>query len=106
LTIPKKDADKMVRLAQEGKTIADMWRDDFERRYAYEDIYWAVRGQGQASALGLQRSISNRLKKLARCSQTERDAIIEEVGELGRHIYDNLRTNQKKLESIRRALGE
>ncbi len=106
MAIPKNDSDKMRRLAQEGKTIASICRDDFHEAYDYGDIFWAVRGEGQASALGMQRSITNRLKKLANCSASERSTIIQEISELGRRIYDNMMTSQKKLEVIRKALGE
>jgi hypothetical protein len=105
VSIPSRDLDKMRRLTQEGKSIASIWRDDFQEAYDYWDIFWAV-GEGQASAVGMQRSITNRLKKLATCDPSERSTIIQEVGDLGRRLYDNMMINQKKLESIRKVLGE
>lgn len=105
MTIPKADVQRMARLAQEGKTIADIWREDFQEKYPYWDVYWAIRGEGQASALGVKRSISNRLKKLETCGRADRHAIIREIGDLVWHLYGNYRASQDKIERVRQGLG-
>ena len=101
--ISEKDSELMKRLAQEGKPISRIMYEDFPK-IDYWDIYWAVYGQGQRSANGMKRMISNRLKWLEKATSEEKKKIINETNELVWHLYDNFKQNQKKLENIRNIL--
>jgi hypothetical protein len=50
--------------------------------------------------------IANRLKKLVNASEEDRKRILEELNGLVWNLYNNHKTNQKKLQEIRRKLGE
>ena len=104
-TISKKDSGRMRRLAQEGKQISRIVADDFPE-LDYWDVYIEVYGAGERSSRGIKKMISIRLNKLVDASKTERRAIVEELHELVWHLYDNHKTNQRKIDTIRRALQE
>ena len=53
---------EILRLVEEGSQIAQIARRF--RHLDYADVYWAARGEGQRSALGTKRMISNRLISL------------------------------------------
>lgn len=100
----KKDKEKIQELAKEGKPISKIMYSDFPE-YDYWDIYEAVYGAGGKSALGVKRTIANRLRTLSSAGKRrERNIIIEEVEDLVWHLYDSLKSSQKKLEAIRKAL--
>ncbi len=93
-------------LAQEGKQISKIWENDFPE-YEYWDIYEAVYGGGGKSALGVKRTIANRLITLSETrKKVERTEIIQEVEELVWHLYDSLKSSQRKLEAIRKTLDK
>ena len=102
----KKDRTQIQVLAKEGKPLSKIMESDFPEYY-YWEIYDAVYDAGGKSALGVKRTIANRLKTLSETSKkNERTEIIEEIEELVWHLYDGLKTSQKKLSAIRKALGK
>jgi len=105
MTISKSDTAKMKRLVQEGKSVADIWRQDFPQ-HEYWDVYWAIRGTGEQSARGIKLMITNRLNKLIACRPAERRGLVNELQGLVWHLYENHRTSQKKFAQIRKVLGE
>lgn len=62
MAVPKKDSEQMQRLAQEGKQISKIQKEDF-KEYSYLDIYIEVYGSGERSSLGIKRMITGRLNK-------------------------------------------
>lgn len=104
--ITKADSKKMQRLAQEGKKISAIRKEDFPA-LSYWDVYVEVYGSGKRSALGVKRMITTRIEAVAASkSKNERMAIAEELQELVWHLYDNHKLNQTKLAKIRAALAE
>ena len=102
----KKDKVAIQSLAQEGKQISKIMEKDFPE-YDYWEIYQAVHDGGGKSALGVKRTIANRLTTLSETrKKSERTEIIEEVEELVWHLYESLKTSQIKLEAIRKALNK
>ncbi len=101
-----KDRTKIQILAKEGKPISKIMESDFPE-YEYWEIYEAVHDGGGKSALGVKRTIANRLNTLSETrKKNERTEIIEEVEELVWHLYDGLKSSQKKLSAIRKALDK
>jgi hypothetical protein len=105
MDVSKKDADKMRRLAGEGKTIAKIQREDFPD-HDYWDVYLEVYASGQRSAQGVKKMITSRLNQLADADKATRQGIIEELHGLVWHLYENHKGTQKTLRRIRQALGE
>lgn len=103
--IPKKDADKMKTLVREGKQISKIVAEDFPQ-YDYWDVYSEVHGAGEQSAQGIKWMITNRLNQLAAASTQTRQSIIDELNDLIWYLYENHKSNQRKLNEIRRILGE
>lgn len=102
----KEDKVEMQALASEGKQISKIMQQDFPE-YDYWEIYEAVYDGGGKSALGVKRTIANRLETLISTGRTqEREAIVEEVDDLVWHLYENLKAGQKKFESIRKILDK
>lgn len=102
----KKAKNAIQSLAQEGKQISKIMEQDFPE-FEYWEIYEAVHDGGGKSALGVKRTIANRLNTLADTrKKDERTEIIEEVEELVWHLYDSLKTSQQKLQAIRKALDK
>lgn len=102
----KKDRTQIQVLAKEGKRLSKIMESDFPE-YDYWEIYEAVYDAGGKSALGVKRTIANRLKTLSTTrKRNERVEIIEEIEELAWHLYDGLKTSQKKLSAIRKALDK
>jgi len=98
------DKRKMRILAKEGKPISRIM-EDFPGE-SYWDIYFEVYGNGERSALGVKRMISNRLNQVVDATKQERKRIVDELNGLVWHLYDNHKANQKKLQAIRKTLGE
>lgn len=96
----KRDSEKMIKLAREGKAISKIAEEDFPE-YFYWDIYVEVYGAGEKSAVGVKRMISNRLKKLPSLSTNEQQYMIDEINELVWHLYNRYRESQVKLDDIR-----
>lgn len=106
MDITKADSQKMRRLAQEGKQISKIVAEDFPK-HDYWDVYWEVYGSGERSSRGMKRMISNRLSALVQKKSTnERKAILQEIDDLVWHLYENHKKNQKKIDRIRKILGE
>jgi len=102
----KKDKTGIQALAQEGKQLSKIMEQDYPE-YEYWEIYEAVHDGGGKSALGVKRTIANRLATLVETGKRqEREDIIEEVEELVWHLYDSLKTSQQKLQAIRKALDK
>ncbi|WP_046168406.1 hypothetical protein [Chromobacterium vaccinii] len=90
-------------LAREGRQISQIAEEYPE--YDYSDVYWAAYGEGERSALGVKRMITNRLNSLVdEKSSRKRQEIVDETNELVWHLYEKLKSSQTKLESIRNAL--
>jgi len=101
-----KDKTSIQALAKEGKQLSKIMEQDFPE-YEYLEIYEAVYDGGGKSALGVKRTIANRLNTLSETrKKEERTEIIEEVEELVWHLYDSLKASQKKLGAIRKALEQ
>lgn len=105
MVVPKNDSQKMQRLAQEGKQISKIQKEDFSN-YSYWDVYIEVYGAGERSSRGIKRMITERLNKLISSPKSERRIIVSEIDELVWHLYDNHKINQKKIDAIRKALKE
>ena len=102
----KKDKTAIQSLAKEGKQLSRIMDQDFPE-YEYWEIYEAVHDGGGKSALGVKRTIANRLTTLAETRKKgERTEIIEEIDELVWHLYDSLKVSQRKLDAIRKALDK
>lgn len=105
MAISKSDAEKMRLLAQEGKQITKIVLEDFPH-LDYWEVYFEVYSVGERSSQGIKYMITARLNAMAAStSKSERTAIAEELHELVWHLYENHKTNQKKLSKIRAALG-
>ncbi len=105
MAISKQDSQRMVRLAQEGKQISRIASEDFPK-LDYWDVYIEVYGSGERSSRGIKRMITNRFDWLDGASKADRKALIEELRELVWHLYENHKSNQKKIDKIRKALME
>ena len=55
----------MQRLAQEGKKIADIWKQEFPKM-TYWDVYFEIYGAGGRGAMGVKRMITNRINSIAK----------------------------------------
>lgn len=106
MSIIKKDKEAIQRIAKEGKTISRILDEDFPE-LNYWEIYDIVYSSGGKSALGVKRSIANRLIAISNSqSDKEQQKIIQEVDELVWHLYRSLKFNQKKLDTIRKVLNK
>lgn len=105
MAVTKKDSAEMNRLAQEGKQISKIQKEDF-KEYSYWDIYIEVYGSGERSSVGIKRMITGRLNKLINSPKNERRLIVKEIDELVWHLYENHKINQKKIDTIRKALKD
>jgi len=104
MTISKRDADTMKNLVREGKQITRIVEEDF-RQYDYWDIYYKVYGSGEQSAQGVKWMITNRLNQLSSADAQTQQEIVEEISDLVWYLYENYKRSQRKLDSIRKALG-
>jgi hypothetical protein len=106
MAISKSDSNKMRELAQEGKPISKIVNDYFPE-LDYWEVYLQVQGQGGHSAVGVKRTITNRLNEMVtNPSKPEREAIAKELNDLIWTLYNDHKTNHDKLRKIRGALGE
>ncbi len=102
----KKDKLEIQALAKEGKRLSKIMEQDFPE-YDYWEIYEVVHDSGGKSALGVKRTIANRLATLAGTGRKkEREIVIEEVEDLVWHLYESLKSSQQKLQAIRKALDK
>jgi len=100
----KRDSEKMIKLAREGKQISKILQEDFPN-YDYWDIYCEIYGAGERSALGVKRMITNRLCKLTATPANEQQVIIDEINDLVYHLYSRFKENQEKLDEIRSTIA-
>ncbi len=106
MDITKADSEKMRRLVREGKQIKKIVQEDFPN-LDYSDVYAEVYAHGDRGAIGIKRMISARLLDLVeKKSKGDRKAILQEIDDLVWQLYDNHKKNQRKLDKIRKALGE
>jgi len=105
MDISKKDVATMQRLAQEGKQISKIQREDFPR-YTYDQIYAEIYDAGIRGAQGIKRMVTANLNKLVHAKKEERKAMIIQLQRLVTDLYENHMKNQKKLGKIRKALEE
>src|SRR5260370_18378792 len=104
MTITKADSQKMQRLAQEGKTIIKIFREDFPKE-SYWDVYFEVYGGGERSSLGIKRMITARINAMAKStSKSESATMADELHGLVWHLYENHKANQRKLSKIKERL--
>ncbi|MDP2855779.1 MAG: hypothetical protein Q8N90_01500 [bacterium] len=103
MSIPKKDVEQMKNLAKEGKQISKIVTQDFPQ-YSYWDIYSEVYGSGMQGAQGVKVMITKRLNQLVKANTSERQEIVEELNYLICDIYNRCRSNQSKLDNIRKIL--
>lgn len=96
----KRDRERIIQLAREGKQISNIWEDNFSN-YDYWDIYEVIYGAGERSAVGVKRMITNRLNKLPSLSKSEQEEMITEIDDLVRYLYTRYKESQRKLDSIR-----
>ena len=106
MAISKKDKLSIQSLAQEGKNISKIMDEDFPE-LDYWEIYEVVHDGGGKSALGVKRTIANRLNNLAKTrKKQERNEIIEEVEELIWHLYESVKSSHRKLDAIRKVINK
>lgn len=106
MEISKVDSKKMQRLAQEGKKISAIHKEDYPQ-FGYWDIYVEIYGAGKRSAMGVKRMITSRINAVAESkSKQERLEIAAELQELVVHLYSDHKKNHVKLAKIRSALQE
>ncbi len=104
MPIPVRDANKIRNLVKEGKQISRILAEDFPD-YGYWEIYAEAYSAGEISALGVKRMITNRLNQLVEASGQRRQDIIDELDDLVWYLYNNYKSSQSKLDSIRQILG-
>lgn len=106
MAISRSEAQKMRRLAQEGKQISKIVSEDYPH-LEYWEVYLEVYSAGERSSRGIKRMITTRLNAMAASKRkSERAAIAKELNDLVWHLYENHKTNREKLAKIRRALSE
>jgi hypothetical protein len=103
--LDERDTKKMIQLAREGKRISKIWEVDFPN-YDYYEIYGEIVLAGEKSIMGVKRMITTRLKKIAAASDSKRDGLIDEVNNLVLYLYVRNKEHQKKLDEIRKVIGE
>ncbi|MCH8542303.1 MAG: hypothetical protein LAT61_01910 [Alcanivorax sp.] len=100
MSIQKHELDKMNEALRNGSTVAKIAQK--YKQYDYWEIYWAV---NDASILGKKRAITNRIKKIVSTRKKEdREVLAEEAKELLNELYDQLKSNSKKIVDIDRIL--
>lgn len=101
----EKDRIAIQTLAKEGKQISKIAEQDFPE-YGYWEIFQVVWEGGGKSALGVKRTVTNRLATLLNTTDDGiRADIVEEIGGLVQHLYDSLKNSQQKLDTIRQTLN-
>ena len=96
----KRDSEKMIQLAREGKLISKICDEDFPQ-YDYWDVYFEVYEAGEKSSVGAKRMITNRLNKLSSLPKKEQAELIKEIDKLVCYFYDRYKESQQKLDDIR-----
>ena len=65
MTISKQEKQKIEKRAQEGKTCAQIQREDFPN-LTWWDVRWVLEQAGTSSSLGIMKTISGKLNKILR----------------------------------------
>ncbi len=100
----REDKAKIKRLVHEGKQISAIQRHDFPNS-TYNEIMEVAWGEGIKSAQGTQSMITTRLNRLKNAGKKdERKELVAEIKGLAETIYYRLKSNQKKLNKIRRTM--
>ena len=103
MAIPEETLKKMNEMLEHGSTIADIWRAH-GRKYDYEEIYGSV---SNYSVLGAKRRITNRLNRLQyRLTKPERQQIVAEIKADLETVYNNAKSNGKKIANILKTLNK
>jgi len=105
MNISKKDAARMQSLAQEGKQVSKIQKENFPD-YTYEQIYAVIYEAGGRAAQGIKRMITIRLNEMLHSKKETRKVLVSETKRLVLDLYENHKMNQKKLDKIRKALQE
>lgn len=100
-----KESKRIRQLVQEGKPISRIQREDFPH-LNYWDIYFEAYAAGQRSSRGIKRMITSRLNALVAAPPHRQQVIVEEIRDLVLRLYQNHKTNQKRIEGLRRLLGD
>lgn len=95
----------MLALPREGKSIADIQQQDFPQ-YEYSEVYWTVKLGGEIGSRGAKYKITKRLNKLVSAPENKREELVTEIKELVWYLYSRHKENQKKLDEIRKIIGE
>jgi len=103
MDISKKDAAKMKLLAQEGKQVSKIQKENFAN-YTYEQIYAVIYEAGGRAAQGMKRMITIKLNKLLHSKKETRKVLVRETQHLVTDLFENYKKNQKKLDKIRKLL--
>jgi len=101
--LDKRDSQKIIQLAREGKQIAKIWREDFPQ-YDYWDIYVEAYAAGEKSAIGVKRMITTRLDKITSSTVEKQKELVDEIGELVGHLYSRYQEGQKSIDNIRKII--
>ena len=101
--ITLKDSQLMRRLTREGKSIANIVKEDFPH-LTYHEVYMEVYSEGGKSSQGIKTMISKRLNKLVEAEESERRKLVKEIQDLVWHLYNKHKENHRKLANIRKAL--
>ena len=104
MTISKQVGRKIYKLAQEGKTCAQIQREDFPNL-----TWWDIRGvleeAGTSSSLGIMKTISGKLNIILRSQPSgELSAELLSVKKLATQLYERSREDYKRLNRIRKAV--
>jgi len=105
MDISEKNAAKMRRLAQEGKQVAKIQKEDFPD-FTWWDVRWVLELAGTSSSLGLMREITgklNRARKTVKKDKKLSDDLLR-VNKLARQLYERGKEDYKRLDRIRKAV--
>ncbi len=105
MDISKKDAAKIQQLAQEGKQVSKIQKEDFPNL-----TWWDIRGvleeAGTSSSLGLMREITGKLNKARETVNKDKKLSNDllRVNKLARQLYERGKEDYKRLDRIRKAV--
>jgi len=104
MTISKQVREKICKLAQEGKTCAQIQREDFP-----DLTWWDIRGvledAGISSSRGIMQEITNKLNKAQGILKDKKlSADLLRVSKLARQLYERSKEDYKRLNRIRKAV--
>jgi hypothetical protein len=104
MTISKQEKQKIEKRAQEGKTCAQIQREDFPN-LTWWDVRWVLEQAGTSSSLGIMKTISGKLNKILRSRPPDEFSVeLLSVKKLATQLYERSREDYKKLNKIRKAV--